>query len=374
MSYQDTPTQEDQNSPDTDEYGAEGQEQQQPDQDPGKNLTAQIESSNLADGMNEDKLRDIGRACLKGYQADEQSRAQWLTDVDKWTDLAKLTVQPKNYPWANASNVKYPLLSTAAMQFAARAYPSLIPSNGQVVTSRVVGKDPQGDKTQTAEAVAMYMSYQILEEIDGWEQEMDRLLMMLPVVGIMFKKTYWDPIRETYCSHVILPQNLVVDYWAKSLETAERISEIFEVNERVMKERQNAGIWLKDLDLGAASTSEQQSITNNIPKDMPAENDEITPYVFVEQHTYLDLDDDEYKEPYIVTFHRSTGKVVRIVPRFDHQSIHLKDDKIVAIDAIHYYTKFGFVPNPDGSFYDIGFGILLGPINESVNTLINQLG
>jgi chaperonin GroES len=37
------------------------------------------------------------------------------------------------------------------------------------------------------------------------------------------------------------------------------------------------------------------------------------------------------------------------------------------------YTKFGFVPNPDGGFYDIGFGILLGPLNESVNTLINQL-
>jgi chaperonin GroES len=31
------------------------------------------------------------------------------------------------------------------------------------------------------------------------------------------------------------------------------------------------------------------------------------------------------------------------------------------------------VPNPDGSFYDIGFGVLLGPLNESVNTLINQL-
>jgi chaperonin GroES len=37
------------------------------------------------------------------------------------------------------------------------------------------------------------------------------------------------------------------------------------------------------------------------------------------------------------------------------------------------YTKFGFVPNPDGGFYDIGFGVLLGPLNESVNTLINQL-
>ena len=37
------------------------------------------------------------------------------------------------------------------------------------------------------------------------------------------------------------------------------------------------------------------------------------------------------------------------------------------------YTKFGFIPNPDGGFYDIGFGRLLGTINASVDTIINQL-
>jgi chaperonin GroES len=47
--------------------------------------------------------------------------------------------------------------------------------------------------------------------------------------------------------------------------------------------------------------------------------------------------------------------------------------KIRKIDPIQYYTKFGFIPNPDGGFYDIGFGVLLGPLNESVNTVINQL-
>jgi len=40
---------------------------------------------------------------------------------------------------------------------------------------------------------------------------------------------------------------------------------------------------------------------------------------------------------------------------------------------VEYFTKFPFIPNPDGGFYDIGFGLLLGPINESVNTIINQL-
>jgi chaperonin GroES len=48
------------------------------------------------------------------------------------------------------------------------------------------------------------------------------------------------------------------------------------------------------------------------------------------------------------------------------------DGDLVRIEPIQYYTKYGFVPNPNGGFYDLGFGNLLGPINEAVNTLINQ--
>lgn len=368
MNNPDLQQQGDPNTQDTDEY--QGQDPQEAQQADSGNMTKQIEESNLAEGMSEDELRKIGRECKLGYEADELSRKDWLKDVEKWTDLAKLVIQHKSFPWPNASNVKYPLLATAAMQFAARAYPSLIPSNGQVVTTRIIGKDPDGKKNIIADAVSEYLSYQIMEEMQGWEEEMDRLLIMLPIVGTMFKKTYWDPITKQNCSSIVLPQNIVVDYWAKSMSKAERISEIFEINDRVVKERQAAGLWLKKVDLGEASLAEQIEFKKN----QPTVNDDITPYVFIEQHTYLDLDDDEYKEPYIVTFHRQTGKVVRIAARYEEDGVHI-DDKgnLVRIDPTQYYTKFGFVPNPDGSFYDIGFGILLGPINESVNTLINQL-
>jgi chaperonin GroES len=87
---------------------------------------------------------------------------------------------------------------------------------------------------------------------------------------------------------------------------------------------------------------------------------------------------DGYAEPYIVTFERNTGKVLRVCARFDDKCIHMITDdkgkeKLAKIDAIQYYTKYGFIPNPEGGFYDIGFGLLLSPLNESVNTLINQL-
>ena len=38
-----------------------------------------------------------------------------------------------------------------------------------------------------------------------------------------------------------------------------------------------------------------------------------------------------------------------------------------------YFTKFPFIPSPDGGFYDLGFGTLLGPLNRSIDTMINQL-
>jgi chaperonin GroES len=329
-------------------------------------LSKLISDKNLAEGMDEDELKKIGAEAFDGFTLDHQSRTHWESRLTEWTNLAKQLIEPKTWPWPKASNVKYPLLSTAAMQFAARAYPSLVPSNGKIVNAKPAGRDKTGQKTELAEAVSIYMSYQLLEEMEGWEADMDKLLIMLPVVGVMFKKTYWDALTEQNCSKLVLPKNLVVNYWAKTLKDAERISEILEYSARQVKERQQSGLWL-DIELGQAPQPEGK-------EDMPATADSTTPYTIIEQHTFLDLDADGYKEPYIVTFHKETHRVLRIVARFDEDTIFLDDSgDIKRIEPIQYYTKFGFIPNPDGSFYDIGFGVLLGPLNESVNTLINQL-
>lgn len=318
-----------------------------------------ISSLNLALSLDEDKLQKIGSICKEGFDVDLQSRSEWERDLEDWTKLAMQVREEKSFPWRGASNVKYPILSTAAMQFAARAYPSLVPQDGKVVKASVVGKDPTGEKLERASRVSSYMSYQVLHEMDNWEEDMDKLLIMLPIVGTVFKKTFWDKSSEKIKSCLVLPKNLVVNNWASSLEDAERISEIITLSPRVFKERQLQKIFL-DVDIGS-------------PEQASGELKETSPYEFVEQHTYLDLDDDGYAEPYVVTFHRQSGQVLRIVERFEADNVTMDGDKVVKIVATQYYTKFSFVPNPDGSFYSIGFGVLLGPLNESVNTLINQL-
>lgn len=339
------------------------------DEAQSQDIDAKLQSTNVADDLSEDQLMKISNQCKTGFEMDIKSRADWETDMKKWVALARQVVENKSYPWPEASNVKYPLLATAAMQFAARAYPALVPSNGEVVKSIVIGKDITGEKLEKANRVSEFMSYQVMHEMPRWDEEMDKMLMMLPVVGTMFKKTFYDKVEDKIVSKLVMPENLVVNYWTKSLDDCERISEIIQMSPRLVKERQLLGLF-RDIDLG----------TPPMPTDVPmttgqVQLDETTPYELIEQHTFLDIKDTGYAIPYIVTFERNTGKILRIQNRYHSDDVQMddKNKKIVKVKPLQMYTKFGFVPNPDGSFYDIGFGVLLGPLNESVNTIINQL-
>lgn len=336
-------------------------------------LTNLIDSNNIADDLKEEDLKKIGTTVFDGYESDLKSRSVWEEDLEKWTKLALQIVDEKTFPWKGASNVKYPLLSTAAMQFNARAYPSLVPADNKVVKCRAIGADPQGLKAERARRVSVHMSYQVTEEMEDWEEDMDRLLLVLPITGTAFKKTYWDSSLQRNCSKLVFPTDLVVNYWAKSLEEAERKTEIIPISKRKLKERQLQGIYrdCKLPDPVIDSTDEQRQDRQGF---VNPDQDETTPYMLLEQHGFLDLDEDGYAEPYVILIEKHSKEVLRITPRYQSDDVVMDDkQKVVKITPFEHYTKFSFVPNPDGGFYDIGFGRLLGSINASADTLVNQL-
>ena len=346
------------------------------------NIDKLIQSTNLVEEIKDKKLEELADKVVEGFKLDLKSRESWERSVDEWTKLALQVSENKTWPWPKSSNVKFPLLATAAMQFSARAYPSLVPSNGQVVQIKVVGKDADGQKALRAEKVAKFMSHQLMEEMEDWEEDMDKLLMILPIVGVCFKKTYWDKGKGRNCSKLILPKELVVNYWAKSIEETERKTEIIQLTDRVLKERMLEGVYTEHKDLPKADLATLLDVTNNTQQGKdntkqtsePPMADESTPHVLLEQHTFYDLDDDGYPEPYIITVHLASKKVLRVVARFGEKDVYKNaEGKISCIKPTEYYTKYGFIPNPDGGFYDVGFGLLLGAINRSINTGINQL-
>src|SRR5690348_8232917 len=107
---------------------------------------------NLCDHIDNSTLEKMGRDVIKWFDIDEDSRKDWREKYEQWLKLATQVMETKNYPWPGAANVKFPLLTTAAMQFAARAYPALVPGPN-LVQGLVIGKDDGGVKQQSAERV-----------------------------------------------------------------------------------------------------------------------------------------------------------------------------------------------------------------------------
>ena len=342
-----------------------------------RDISKFILETNIADSLDDEELSKIGAEAWDGWMNDRGSRLDWLESVSQAISMALLIKENKTYPWPGASNVKYPLIATAAMQFGARAYPTLVPSNGKIVKAKVIGMDPKGEKAKKGKRIETHMSFQILDEMEEWEEEMDKLLFITAIAGTCFKKTYFDQKLGRNVSKMIHPKDLIVNYYAKSIETAPRVSEEFEISKNEVLTKERSGLWLEH-EYGDPTT--QQSFADKDKNQIkmghriPSATDAATPYKFVEQHTWLDLDDDGYKEPYIVTFEQVTHKVARIVARYTQDGIKTNDKgKVICIEPWQFFTKFSFFPNPDGGFYDIGFGQLMGGINESIDTTINQL-
>jgi chaperonin GroES len=366
---------------------------------------------NVAEELDQADLDKIGQRVRKGFDDDDASRATWKKKNQEYLDLAMQVATEKTFPWPGAANVKFPTLLIAAIQFQARAYPALIPGK-DIVKGKVTGYDQTGEKAKKADRIGKHMSYQLTEEMTEWEDDTDRGLMVLPVAGSFFKKTYYDQHQDRNISKAVWAQNLVVDYKAPDLARTPRISEEFELYPQEIKERINCGMW-SDVEIQFKNEDEDE-----------AEQ-------FIEQHTTWDIDGDGYKEPYIITLHKESSKIVRIVARYDEDSLYFMDgdnqisvgqrnrdiadannttatqnmqsvllaqkthdmtgqwedpvqvppapaydfskDKITKIVGTEYYTQYVFFPSIDGSIYGLGFGQLLEALSEAINTNINQM-
>lgn len=335
-----------------------------------------IASANIAELLTEKELADLGSQIYTDFEVDLNSRTEWEKRNEEAMKLALQVKENKSFPWVGASNIKFPLITIAALQYHARVYPVLLGTDTPV-KCRTFGKDDDGQKLARATRVENHMSYQVLEEDEAWESETDKVFLTQPILGCAFKKSYFDPIKKHNISEYVLPKDLVVNYWTKSLATAPRITHVLYMSKNDVYERVVRGLWceMKEMLPGEKVTSGLQQVQDKSQgMQAPQPNDTSTPYEILEHHCFLDLDDDGYSEPYIVYMRRDTKQVLRIVARFFSEGVSInKKEKVISIKAEQYFTKYPFIPSPDGGFYDLGFGVLLGPLNESINTIINQL-
>lgn len=339
---------------------------------------------NIAELLDEEQLTKIGSDVEREYKIDKASRSDWEESSNRAMDIALQVRKPKNYPFDGAANIKYPLVTVAALQFGARAYPAIV-DGSRIVKAQVLGSDqgiaikddngdprldpvdgqplwemPPGFKRAKADRVSKHMSYMLLNEMEEWEEDTDVLLHHLPIVGCAFRKVWRSETLGRNKAEMVPAIHLVVNNKVRSLDEAPRVTHEIFLYPQEIEERQRVETFL-DIELSAPAN------------EGSGEGDEDAPHMFLEQHRYLDLDDDGYKEPYIVTVHKDSCQVVRIVANFRMESVKDNGKKITRIAKDQYFVKYSFIPDPKGGFYDIGFGRLLESLGETIDTTINQM-
>ncbi len=340
---------------------------------------------NLATMLDDNDLNKIGQDVIRDVEIDEASRGDWQKRYEKNVKIAMQVKEAKTFPWSGSANSKSPILTVAAIQFNAEAYPILV-DGSNLVKGRVLGPDQDGEKRQRADRIGQHMTWQLLYRMPNWEEGQDKLLLNLPIVGNMFKKVYYDSIENANRSELIVAEDFIINNDAKSIESAPRYTQVLHYYPYEVAEFVAAGLWVEV----------------PVESDDAGEDDDAL-VDFYEQHRCLDLDEDGYPEHYVVTCTKE-GKVARIVPCFGIEDITaaIIDPRtgqvgqtaklskimeagqqdpsvwevvgdIVRIERRQYFVQYGFIPSPDGSFYDIGFGDLLENTTGLIDSLQNQM-
>jgi chaperonin GroES len=349
------------------------------------------------------KLAEIGETVVTSYERDLADRKDWEDTAREALDACSQEQQDnaKTFPWANASNMRWPLLTIAAMQFNARMYPAVVKGD-EAVLVKIIGQDngkpvtapnplsgevqpvpelgpdgkppmdqngqpvirpqwliPPGAKAKRARRVSQYLNTTIFYRMENWEDDTDALLMQLSATGCVFRKTWYAYGPKTA---TISALDLVVPISARNLKTTPRITEkIRDVFPHEILGKQRTGYY-RDISL-ALSTRPDGS------------EDKDGTRLLLEQHCLWDFDDDGLPEPYIVTVDHQTRLVLRIEPNFGPSDIEWNDDRTAAIKVNRrdFYVKYGMFPHPAGKFYDQGLGHLLKRLGDGIDTMLNQL-
>lgn len=345
-------------------------------------LIDNIDKQNIAEDLDEDMLMKIAIQVVEDHDRDDDSMSDWANFIDAGQDLARQDLNSKSEPWEGASNYKTGSVVGAAVAFGDRAATELLREKN-LVKSETIGPDPQGIKRAAGERLRTFSNWQINHDMVDYRIKQKRMLYMVGLCGLTFKKTYYDTLTGKNCSEIIQYPNFVVNKAVKSLDDGDEFTHALDISYNQLLERQNAGIWLKENIYGLNPEADEGS---NAEQEVDEAYDNTQK--FLEQNCWYDIDGDGYAEPYTVTVHMEKRKVMRIVARYDESSIFVRDGKrvrrlkkdepadfleMVRIEATNNIVKYGFVPDPNGSYLDLGYYHLMSSLAKTINGTTNQL-
>jgi hypothetical protein len=329
---------------------------------PGKEKEDEF-NANLAEDMDEGQLTELSGDLIGEYDADINSRKDWLTTYVDGLELLGLKVEDRTEPWPGACNVYHPLMTEALVKFQAETMMETFPAAGPVKTV-IIGKQTK-EKEDAAERVKDDMNYQLTDMMPEYRPEHERMLWGLGLSGNSFKKVYYDPNIERQVSMYVPAEDIVVPYGASNLETAERVTHVMRKTKNELHRLQVAGFY-RDVDLGEPFLDIDEA-EKKIAEKLGFNPTEDDRYKILEMHVNLDLENGDSENgialPYVITIEKGTGTILAIRRNWN------PDDKLKA--KRQHFVHYGYIPG--FGFYCFGLIHLIGAFAKSGTMILRQL-
>ena len=337
-------------------------------------LTEQLQAepdANLAEVLDERVLMEISSELVGYYEDDKAGRQEWEDAYTEGLDLLGIKYESREEPFRGSSGVTHPVIAEAVTQFQAQAYKELLPSSGPVRTQVVGASTPEVESQ--SQRVQEFMNYQIMNVMDEYDPEMDRLVFYLPLAGSAFKKVYFDDILDRAVSRFVPADDLLVPYNAADLSSASRITHVIRMNTNDVRKFQAAGFY-RDVDIMAYEDDDEVREKERDLIGIERTGGDDQDCTLLEVHTDLDLPGFEHthpldgeetgiKLPYIVTIDEGSSKVLSVRRNWVEGDEYYK--------KVQYFTHYKFLPGL--GFYGFGLLHMIGGLGRSATSILRQL-
>jgi len=317
---------------------------------------------NIVEELDEEDLTDIANTVIENFEADKDSRQEWESMFERGFDLLGLKLEQGSEPFEGACTAVHPLLIESAVKFQSKASTELFPSSGPVKTQIIGQATPE--KELQANRVQNFMNYQLTEQMPEYFDEFERMLFHLPLIGSAFKKMYYDATVKRPKSEFIPIDQFYISYYATDLSNADRYTHLIYRSPVEIQRDIRAGVY-EDVDLPEPSmgtiTNFGEKIDTIIGLSPSSDND--PQYVLLEQHCYLDIEEEDELLPYIVTVEKDSRQILSIRRNYKENDANK--------EKINHFVHYRFVPG--FGFYGFGLIHFLGNLTMSATAAMRSL-
>lgn len=316
---------------------------------------------NLVDILDDETLAEICDDVKNACEEDKNSRGEWESTISEGIEKLGLQLEELDEPFPGACSVYHPIVIENSVKFQSKFTNELLPAKGPAQT-QILGV-PDDNKENIARRVKNHLNYQLTKKMQEYVPNTERMALYLPMLGCGFKKKAYDPIEDRVTDEFVRPEYLIIDSMAPDLRSAERYTHIIHLSKREVNRRIASGLY-----------------KNYEPKPAPPEFNEITVAIneavglfsdsslsecstILEHYCYLDIEDEEFELPYVVSIDYNTNTVISV-----RRNWWPNDESRKRIENVTQYT---FIPG--FGVYGLGYIHVLGNAQLCLTAIVRGL-